>query len=454
MVIKKSKKKDIDKSKKKNSKKERKKSTKKNRKKDTKKSRKKNKTQSKSQKNKEIKKGNAKKNEWVYLDNVNASILCPTAERTLKENMKSIITTKEQNNVMESSIRYILDICNTKSENYSVFFTSGEIESNRIILACAVNAYRKIRKTKPHIIISSCEHSSMLTYAKSLFDGSQIELTIITPNAYGCVVSEDIIKHIKPTTCLVSITYINKELGSVNNINKISELLHARKIPLHSDCTYLFGKHTLDLSKNIVDAATVSFDKINGPIGVGSLILRNDFLNGYKLQEHSTTLNGGRTYCIPLISSAIESLKFSLENRDTKNKKLLSFRNKIINQLSNKSQVLTFANFMKADDPPLAIQQKKKTKIVVLGPPASNTCYYTPSILSLVIINKTNKTNVELKQYLEKKNIIIGIPDKTELLDQIGMPQEAQQFVVRISIPDNITKEKIDLFIATIKKLL
>ncbi len=406
-------------------------------------------------KSKNVKKGGVvKKNEWIYLDNVNASILCPNAERTLKENMKSIITTKEQNTVMDTSTKYILDICQTKQEFYSVFFTSGEIESNRIILSCTVNAYRKIRKTKPHIIISSCEHSSMLIYAKSLFDSSQIELTIITPNAYGCVVSEDIIKHIKPTTCLVSITYINKELGSVNNINKISELLHEKKIPLHSDCTYLFGKHTMDLSKNIVDAATVSFDKINGPIGVGALILRNDFLNGYKLQEHSTTLNGGRTYCIPLISSAIESLKFSLDNRDAKNKKLLSFRNKIINQLSNKSQVLTFANFMKADDPPLAVQQKKKTKIVVLGPPASNTCYYTPSILSLVIINKANKTNVELKQYLEKKNIVIGIPDETDLLDQIGMPKEAQNFVIRISIPDNITKEKIDLFITTIKKLI
>lgn len=420
-----------------------------------KRSKKKPKKKSKKKILKNVKKGGVvKKNEWIYLDNVNASILCPNAERTLKENMKSIITTKEQNTAMDISTRYILDICLTKQEFYSVFFTSGEIESNRIILSCAVNAYRKIRKTKPHIIISSCEHSSMLTYAKSLFDSSQIELTIITPNAYGCVVSEDIIKHLKPTTCLVSITYINKELGSVNNINKISELLHEKKIPLHSDCTYLFGKHTMDLSKNIVDAATVSFDKINGPIGVGALILRNDFLNGYKLQEHSTTLNGERTYCIPLISSAIESLKFSLDSRDAKNKKLLAFRNTIINQLSNKSQVLTFANFMKADDPPLAIQQKKKTKIVVLGPPASNTCYYTPSILSLVIINKANKTNIELKQYLEKKKIVIGIPDETDLLDQIGMPKEAQNFVIRISIPDNITKEKIDLFIATIKKLI
>jgi cysteine sulfinate desulfinase/cysteine desulfurase-like protein len=404
--------------------------------------------------------------EWIYLDNVTSSILCTRAEQSYKKNIKSIpMTPESKNKCIESSKDYLLTSCNTTNAKYSVYFTSGQIESNRIILCCAVNAYKKIRNATPHVVISSSEHSSILTYAQSLYDSKQIELSIIKPNSYGCVLSDTVADAIKVNTCLVLISYINHELGSVNNIEKISGILHEKRIPLHSDCTYLFGRHTLNLQKTKIDSVAISFDKINGPIGIGALIINNNFFLGYKLNEHSTTLNNKRQYNIPILLASIEASKYSFVNRKSKNKKLTKFRNDIINQLGKKCQIMTFANFMKSDAPPLNETTKSKNKLVILGPPIDNISYYTPSILSLVIITNKHKSGIDIKKDLEKKGIVIGLPNLSEcdnepeskdncvlnMYDEIGMPKEAQKYIIRISLSDDLTPNKIKKVIDALK---
>lgn len=395
--------------------------------------------------------------EWIYLDNITSSILCPRAEQIYKKNIKIVpISPSDKIKVMDESKNYLLGICGTTAEDYSVYFTSGEIESNRLILCCAVNAYKKIKQVKPHIVISSVEHGSILTFAKSLYDSDQIELSIIKPNTYGCILSSTVDEAIKSNTCLVLITYINHELGSVNNIEKISKILHEKHIPLHSNCTYIFGKHNLDLGKVHIDSITISFDKINGPIGTGALIINNKFFDGYKLYEHSTTLENKRSYDIAAILASIEATKFSLLNRKQKNKKTLGLRNEIISQLGEKCQTMTFANFMRSDAPPLEETSKSKNKLVILGPPANNEAYYTPSILSMVIICFKKRTGVEIQSELEKKGIIIGLPDlsKNNMYTEIGMPVEAQPYIIRIALPDDLTQQKITKFLITLKSII
>jgi cysteine sulfinate desulfinase/cysteine desulfurase-like protein len=363
------------------------------------------------------------------------------------------MTQTDKIKLIDESKNYILKMCDAPLDKYSLFFTSGEIESNNIILCCAVNAYKKIRKIKPHVVVSTVEHNSVITYAKSLLDSGQIELSIIKPNSYGCILSDTVANALKDNTCFVSITYINRELGSVNNIEKITAILHEKKIPLHCDCTYLFGKHKLDLKKTNIDTATIAFDKINGPVGVGALIISNDLYNGYKLYEHSTTLKGNRTPNIPAIASAVEAFRISLINRKNKNKKLLKFRNEIINKLSEKCQTMTFANFMKSDAPPLEESKKSKNKLVILGPPTSNESYYTPSILSLVLISDKKKSGLDIKTDLEKKGIIIGVPDLDNnfMYKEIGMPEEALKHIIRISLSDDIKQNDVNKFVAAIK---
>jgi cysteine sulfinate desulfinase/cysteine desulfurase-like protein len=397
--------------------------------------------------------------DWIYLDNTKSSPMCARAENIYKKNIKSTPMTPEtKSEHLKKSKDYLLSVCNTDDEKYTVYFTSGQIESNRLILCCAVNAYRKIRKAMPHVVISSSEHNSILTYAQSLYDSGQIELSIIKPNSYGCILSNTVADAIKTTTCIVLITYINHDLGSVNNIEKISNILHEKRIPLHSDCTYLFGRHKLDLQKTKIDSVSVTFDKINGPVAVGALIINNNFFSGYKLNEHSTTLNGKRQYDIPSIIASIEATKESVSNRKSKNKTLSKFRNCIIDTLGKRCQIMTFANFMQSDAPPLDETTKSKNKLVILGPPIDNISYYTPSILSLVIITEKRRTAVEIQKSLRDKGIMIGLPNLDEcdndakdeekcvlnMYDEIGMPKDAQEFIIRISLSDDLTQNKIN----------
>lgn len=392
----------------------------------------------------------------IYLDNVNSSSLCLNAEKMYKKtiNGKSM-KPSEKDKIVSTAKEYLLKTCNAETM-YSIFFTSGEIESNTIFLCATVHAYKKIRQIKPHVVISAVEHESIIKYANSLKDSDQIELTYIKPNIYGCILSEHIDSAIKSNTCCVLITYINQELGSVNNIEKISKLLHDKKIPLHSNCSYLFGKHKLDLKKTNIDAVTISFDKINGPVGIGALIIKNDLLKGYKLHEHSSTLDNKGVDNIPAIASSIESIKFSLTNRKSKNQKLLKFRKEIINKLSAKCQLMLYSDFINSDEPPLEESTKSKNKLIVLGPPTSNECYFTPSILSIALINNKKKTGLDIQNELEKKDIIIGVPElnSIHIYNEIKMPKDIQNQIIRISLSDDISQPDINKFITTLQKML
>jgi cysteine sulfinate desulfinase/cysteine desulfurase-like protein len=383
--------------------------------------------------------------------------MCPTAEKAYQKNLNTRITTQvNKSKILDVAKEYVLKTCNVDPEKYKVFFTSGEIESNRLILCCAVNAYRKIRKAKPHVVVSTVEHDSLIDYAKSLYDSSQIELTILKPNAYGCILSESVKGAIKPNTCMMCVTYVNRELGSVNNIQKISEILHENKIPIHSDCSYIFGKYTLDITKTNIDSATIAFDKINGPIGVGALIINNDLFDGYKLNEHSSTLSGKREYDLASITAGIEAAKVSVKCRTKKNKCLLKLRNYIINEMSKKCEVLTFSNFMRSDEAPLEESKKHKNRLVIMGPPVSNESYYVSNILSFILIGAKQKPAKKLQDELEAQGIIVGVPDaeKNYFYREIGLPEAANKFIMRISLSDNTTEKKIEKFVEILKKII
>ena len=336
------------------------------------------------------------KSDLVIFDDLDSSYLDPHIENTYKKsiyNMNPI----ENRNIIDDSKDYILKTCNS-GDLYSIFFTSGESESNVMFLQAVINSYKNIRKVKPHVITSSIEHASIIRYINSLKDSDQIDVTFIKPNIYGCILSEYILSAIKPNTCCVSISFVNHELGSINNIEKISAILHDKKIPLHSDCSYLFGKYKLDLIKTNIDAVTISFDKINGPTGFGAIIVKKDLLTGYKITDYSFKLDDKRLFNIPLILASVASVKSSLNNRTDKNILILNKRNEIINTLSKHYILTTYADYLNSDN-----NEALKNKLIILGPPINDCAYYAPSILTFILINENNKKNINIKNDLEKK---------------------------------------------------
>jgi cysteine desulfurase len=399
----------------------------------------------------------------IYLDNNATTLICPEAELVYKQWLKcynpssSSAISQGAAAMMDKVRNSILKHCGTDHKSYTVVFTSGATESNCFILRSCVESYRKIRQIKPHIIISSIEHHSILECAKLIEEAGYADVSMVAPNMFGCILPADVEKAIRPNTCLISIMYANNETGSINNIPQIGEIAHSRKIPLHTDAVQIFGKYPIPVEKNNIDAMSVSFHKLYGSKGIGLLILKNDLIEGYDLKgqingSQESGLRGG-TENPPAIASCLAALKCNFKNRKVKNQKLLKMRDYIIDQLGA-SDLFGLGNYANYLDPKF-VDGLKDVELVILGPPRDKVNYYLPNTLLISIATPHKKfCNVELKKDLDRRGIVVSISSacltssskSSHVLSAIGAPDIIKRGVLRISLGDNNTMEELEQF--------
>jgi cysteine desulfurase len=426
---------------------------------------------SKSKKNNPAKKKTIPK-KIIYLDNNGTTIICPEAANAYTKWLKcynassSSVVAKSAIHMMDIAKKYILKHCGVDSKKYTAIFTSGATESNCFIIRSTVEAYNKLRKIKPHLIISSIEHHSILECAKSVEEAGYAEVSKVEPNMYGNILAEDVEKLIKPNTCLISIMYANNEIGAINNIPKIGELAHKYKLPLHTDAVQLFGKYPINLEKSNIDALSASFHKLYGPKGIGLLIINNNLIDGYQLQgqicgSQQGGLRGG-TENLPAIASSVECMKANFKNRKIKNAKLLKMRNYIIDEI-NKSEFIKIGDYSSyLGDPVLG--KHTINEIVILGPPVDKPNYYLPNTLLMSVVKHKGKDfcNVNFKKELDLKGVVISIAsacltgsDKaSHVLSAIGAPPIIKRGTLRVSMGDFNTMDEIKIFVKKFLDLL
>ena len=172
---------------------------------------------------------------------------------------------QKSHNIVERSRTSIAQILNCKTSE--IIFTSGGSESNNIVL-------KGILKKGDHLITSSYEHPSVLNLAKHLQQNG-VEVSFIKPLEHGSISAEQVKSEIKSNTKLISIMYVNNELGTINPISEIGDIALENKILFHSDTVQFIGKEKLDLSKINIDFATICAHKFYGPKGVGGLFCKS-----------------------------------------------------------------------------------------------------------------------------------------------------------------------------------
>jgi cysteine desulfurase len=152
-----------------------------------------------------------------------------------------------------------------------IIFTSGATESNNLAI---IGYVTRNRKRGDHIIIAESEHISIQNIAKAI-EKQGFKVSKVGVDQYGRVSVEKLRKKIVDTTILVSIGWASSEIGTVQPMQEIADVLHGLGIAFHSDAVAAEGLLPIDMSKVAIDLLTLSSNDIYGPKGTGALYIRN-----------------------------------------------------------------------------------------------------------------------------------------------------------------------------------
>lgn len=153
-----------------------------------------------------------------------------------------------------------------------IYFTSGGSESDNWAIKNIAGAKKKEGR---HIITSKIEHHAVLRSCQYL-EQLGYEVTYLDVDDYGLIRSEDLSRHIREDTTLITIMAANNEIGTMEPIGEIGAVARKNGIVFHTDAVQVVGQVPLSVSRLPVDLMSASAHKFHGPKGVGFLYVKSD----------------------------------------------------------------------------------------------------------------------------------------------------------------------------------
>lgn len=312
--------------------------------------------------------------------------------------------------------------CNDISE---IVYTSCACESNSLAIKGYINA-----NLCGGLITSKLEHTSIDEICNHL-NNRQISVLYVVNGTSGNIMLSDLQNKCKQIhNPLVSISYANSEIGTIQDIKKISEIVHEYNGILHVDATQYFPWHKVDVKELEIDMMTVSGQKFHAPRGIGFLYVRN----GIKIdpQINGSQQNGMRSGTMPthLIAAMGKALsiirKQSISNVSDK-------RNYLLNKLLEIEEVSL--------NGPSTSKNRLPNNISVSIHGVNAEMLVTMCDLLGIVIARSSAC----KSYNPK-------PSKTLL--NIGLSEEKALSTVRITIDDTTTMEDIEQSVKVISHLI
>lgn len=272
----------------------------------------------------------------IYADHAATTPVHPEVLHTLTEMLNEHYGNASSIHAVGRRSRQVLDearsfIAKSIGAHFNeIIFTSGGTEANNL----AINGIAEAMKDKgKHIITSKVEHHAVLHPCEALVRKG-FQVTFLDVDETGRVSAEDVKKALTDETILVSIMYGNNEVGTIQPVEEIAEVLTDHQALLHTDAVQAFGVEEIDVKKMGVDLLSVSAHKINGPKGVGFLYVKNDTpLSPHILGGEQERKRRAGTENVASIAALAKAVELSGKEREQKRNHLADIKQSIINRL-------------------------------------------------------------------------------------------------------------------------
>ena len=344
-----------------------------------------------------------------------------------------------------------------KVQEKEIYFTSGGTESNNWALIGTALANRRQGN---HIIISSIEHPAVSAPAEFL-ESQGFEVTRLGVNAKGQISPEELKEAIRPETILVSVMFVNNEIGAVEPIAEIGELIKQvnPKTYFHVDAVQAYGKFRILPKKMHIDMLSASGHKIHGPKGTGFLYISEKmkivpiiYGGGQQKGMRSGTdnisenakvqpqiLGGGQqagmrsgTDNVPGIAGLGWASKMVYDHLEENDKHMRGLRTYFVRELAKMDQV------------------------VVHGPQGEEAA---PQIVSAAFVGVRSEV---LLHTLEERGIYVSAGSAcsthkrsgSPTLTAIGLPKNQMEATVRFSFCETTTREELDYTLQVLNEVI
>ena len=378
----------------------------------------------------------------VYLDNSATTKVLPDVARMMTkvmcEDYGNPSSMHRKGVEAESYIRYAKETLAKllKVSEKEIIFTSGGTESdNMALIGCAMANIRRGR----HLITTRIEHPAVLQTMNYL-ESQGFQVTYLPVDKSGRIRLEDLQGAIRPDTILVSIMYVNNEIGSLQPIAEAGALIKRINpaILFHVDAVQGFGKFKIYPKKMNIDLMSVSSHKIHGPKGVGFLYV------GEKVKILPITYGGGQqknmrsgTENVPGIAGMAKAAELLYEHLDEEVDRLYEIKEYFVKGVSSLEGI----------------------QVNGLVPGSSDLRGTAPHVVSVSVAGVRSEV---LLHALEDKGIYISAgsacasnkPQTSETLKAIGLQREYWDSTIRFSFSVLTTKEEIDYTLQVLNEMI